>query len=284
LASVMSKYSGIKLGDSFKKEEIDYIERCRLEDGGYFFARIPPSSGMDTYFAIQSLEILGIKPERPGAIIDFVIKNVEAGMFTDITSIFLGVEVLNKLGNLTETLKNYARSRLMALQNKVGGFGACENINIKVVSELQDTYRAVRVLNTIGADFDREEMMRFVSGFLNLDGGYGLNGFSTLASTFYALEIQKLLELETGKLAVTRDYLRKREKNWQVQFIEDLYWLVLGLVNLGEKTRIRDRLIRFVKMCQRPNGGFSRATEMGIPTLEYTFYALSILKEIKALV
>jgi len=35
--------------------------------------------------------------------------------------------------------------------------------------------------------------------------------------------------------------------------------------------------------CQRANRGFSRATAMGIPTLEYTFYALSILKEVGAL-
>jgi hypothetical protein len=92
-----------------------------------------------------------------------------------------------------------------------------------------------------------------------------------------------LLGVEATKLTASGDYLRKREENWQVQFIEDVYWLVLGLAALGEKTSVPDRVTRFVMMCQRQNGGFSRAIEMGIPTLEYTFYALSILKEAGAL-
>lgn len=82
-----------------------------------------------------------------------------------------------------------------------------------------------------------------------------------------------------NKLTGTREYLRKRESNWQIEFIEDTYWLTSGLANLGEKTSSMDRIINFVLECQRPNGGFPRATAIGIPTLEYTYYALSILKE-----
>jgi hypothetical protein len=91
------------------------------------------------------------------------------------------------------------------------------------------------------------------------------------------------LEVENGASTSTIAYLINREKNWQVQFIEDLYWLVEGLANLGEKSNFPDRIIRFIMECQRQNGGFSRATIMGIPTLEYTYYALSILKETGAL-
>ena len=68
-----------------------------------------------------------------------------------------------------------------------------------------------------------------------------------------------------------------------MQFIEDLYWLVGGLDNLGEKCNSPERTLRFVMECQRENGGFSRATIMGLPTLEYTFYAVLILHEITAL-
>ena len=89
--------------------------------------------------------------------------------------------------------------------------------------------------------------------------------------------------MDTGKIIATRNYLRRREEKWQVQFIEDVYWLVVGLHNLGEKTNFPDRVMRFVMDCQRQNGGFSRATIMGIPTLEYTFYALSILERVGAL-
>jgi len=267
-------------GRPFTRQVVNYIERCHLEDGGYFFARVPPSSGLDTFFAVKSLSILGVKPNRPEAIANFFLNDVKEGTLGGITGIFTSVEVLNELGRMTDELRGYAQPRIMALQNKAGGFGAYENIDVEVPSELQETYRAVKVLKIIGADIDEQKVSRFVFRMLNSDGGYGGKGYSTLASTYYATEIHKLLGVETGKLTVTKDYLRKREENWQVQFIEHLYWLVLGLANLNEKSNVPDRVMRFVMMCQRSNGGFSRATVMGIPTLEYTFYALSILREI----
>jgi len=269
-----------RLGRSFSREVVKYIERCQLEDGGYFFARVPPSSGLDTYFAVKSLSLLGVKPDRPEAIASFFLNDVRKGTLGGMTGIFVAVEVLNELGRMTDELRSYARQKIMPLQNVAGGFGTLENIYIEVSSELEETYRAVRILRTISADFDERRITDFVFSKLNLDGGYGKGRHSTLASTFYATEIHKLLGTGLKKLAITRDYLRKREENWQEQFIEDLYWLTKGLSNLGEKSNFPDRAARFVMECQRANGGFSRATIMGIPTLEYTFYALSILREI----
>ncbi|MCR4394444.1 MAG: hypothetical protein NUV31_08765, partial [Dehalococcoidales bacterium] len=68
-----------RLGHSFRRDVLGYIERCHLEDGGYFFARISPSSGLDTYFAVKSLSILGVKPDRPEAIADFFLNDVKEG-------------------------------------------------------------------------------------------------------------------------------------------------------------------------------------------------------------
>jgi hypothetical protein len=145
-------------------------------------------------------------------------------------------------------------------------------------------------LQIIGTDFDEQKVARFVSSLLNPDGGYGRHGFSTLASTFYATEIHKLLGIEIPRLTSTRGYLRDRGDKWranfdkgQVDFIESLFWLVKALVNMGEKSNIPERITEFVMACRRANGGFARTTAMGIPTLEYTFYALSILTECHAL-
>lgn len=270
-------------GRSFHLGVTRYIERCHLEDGGYFFARVPPSGGLDTYFAVKSLSILRVKPKRPESIASFFLNHIADGTLGGITGIFLAVEVLNELGRMTDELRNYARPWIRALESKAGGFGAYEDVDVEVPSELQNTYQAVRVLKIIEADFDREKVSRFISGFRRPDGGYGVKGYSTLASTFYATEIHKLLGVEAAKLPAIRDYLRQIEENWEVQFIEDAYWLVLGLANLGEKTNVPDRVTRFVMMCQRSGGGFSRAPVMAIPTLEHTFYALSILREVGAL-
>jgi len=272
-----------RLGHSFRREVAKYIERCHLEDGGYFFARVPPSNGLDTYFAVKSLSILSVKPDRPDAIASFFLNDVAEGTLGGITGIFITVEVLNELGRLPDDLRSYARQQIMLRQNMAGGFGALEDIYIEVSSELEETYRAVRILKIIGAEFDEHRITDFVLGERNPDGGYGREGRSTLASTFYATETHKLLGNDIKELIAPRDYLRKREENWQVQFIEDLYWLVKGLTNLGEKPHFPDKTTRFVIECQRENGGFSRATIMGIPTLEYTFYALSILRDIGVL-
>ena len=272
-----------RMGGTFRRKVVNYIERCHLDDGGYFFARIPPSSGTDTYFAVKSLALLGVKPPHPEVVANFFLRQIKEGTLGGITGIFNAVEVINEIGQISDDLRSYAQEHITAWQNKAGGFGAVENIYVEVSSELEETYRAVRILKAIGATFDEQVISGFVFSFLNRDGGYGSNRHSTLASTFYATAIHKLLEVDIQKLARTRAYLGRREASWKVQFIEDLFWLVEGLTNLGEEPASPERFIKFVVACQRQGGGFARATIMGIPTLEYTFYALSILKEVGVL-
>ena len=113
-----------RLGHSFARKVVKYIERCHLEDGGYFFARVPPPSGLDTYFAVKSLSLLGVKPDRPEAIASFFLNDVRKGTLGGMTSIFVAVEVLNELGRMTDELRSYTRQKIMPLQNSAGGFGA----------------------------------------------------------------------------------------------------------------------------------------------------------------
>jgi hypothetical protein len=276
-----------RLDYSLRQQLIEYIESCQVEDGGFFFARMPPSSARDTYFAVKSLHMIGEKPRRASAIVDYFLNRAKNNSLYGLSEIFAAVEVMNELDQkMVANLRNRAQS-VRHSQNKAGGFGAIENIDIEVPSELEDTYRAIRTLQIIGTDFDEQKVARFVSSLLNPDGGYGGHGFSTLASTFYATEIHKLLRTEIRRLTSTRDYLRDKEDKWranfdkgQVDFLENLFWLVKGLANTGEKSNIPERITEFVMACQRANGGFARTTIMGIPTLEYTFYALSILYEI----
>ena len=271
---------------SWHSRVLSYIERCHLEDGGYFFARIPPSSGTDTYFAVKSLSFLRVKPQNPEAVVNFFLNQMKEGTIGGITGIFNAVEVTNELDQLTDDFRRYI-PRILGLQNKAGGFGSVKNLYVEVTSALEQTYQATRVLKILGADFDQLKISRFVASFLNSDGGYGRGRRSTLASTFYATEILKLLHDNTRKLISTKTYLKAREADWRanfeggkVDFIENLYWLVSGLSNLGEKSVTPEEVVSFVLGCQRQNGGFARAVVMGIPTLEYTFYAVSVLREI----
>ena len=285
---LLGEYDSPLVGRSFRRKVTDYIEKRYLEeDGGYCFYRIPPSSGMDTYFAVKSLAILGLKPQHPEAVTNFILNQVKEDSTAGVTGVFATVEIIGELSRLPKGFKDYAQQHVMALQNSQGGFGTLENFDIEVTSELQETYRAVKILTSLDIPFDDEKVTHFVLGLLNPDGGYGRDGRSTLASTFYATAIQKLLGTEDRKLAKTKDYLRNRESAWQenidkglVGYIEDLFWLIEGLANLGENSNFPDQVTRFVVDCQVPPFyGFARTTR-GIATLENTFYALSILREV----
>ncbi len=272
--------TSLRLNSLFKKIVVNYIESCHLEDGGYFFARIPPSSGLDTYFAVNGLSLLSAKPESPETIEGFVVNGLRKGALTGLTGAFISVAILNELGKVTEDVEHYALNQIANAHDRREGFEIVEDIYIEVSSELETTYRTVWLLTTIGAALDKQGVTAFTLGLLNEDGGYGRNEHSTLASTFYATGIHNLLGVNGSNRAGTRDYLRKREKKGQVQFIEDLFWLIGSMTNLGEQTNMPEETARFVLECQRQGGGFARSPVIGIPTLEYTFYALSILRRL----
>jgi hypothetical protein len=272
---------GFEAGHPLRIDVVKYIESCHMKDGGYFFAQVEPSGGLDTYCAVKSLSILGAKPGHPRATVNFFLDRFKRGILVDIPGIFFAAEVLSDLGAMTSSFRSYALAKLPAFRNDAGGFGSYQNMYIEIPSELRATYRAVRVLETIGGDFDKDGIRRFTRKFLNEDGGYGGKGYSTLPSTFYATETYKMLGSDIGELTATKEFLRKREGKY-VQYVEDMYWLVMALANLGEKTRAPQKVAEFVTMCQRRNAGFARST-YGIPTLEYTFYALSVLREVGVL-
>lgn len=264
---------------------LNYIESCRLSDGGYFFARVPPSSGLDTYYVVKSLHLLGTKPEKQEKISHFIYNIHNNHNFLSITGIFLTVEILNEIGSLTDEIERSLFKQLLHYRNSAGGFGTYGNLDVEIVSELQGTYRAIKAMKTLDQSFKFKEwsVVSFVNRYLTSDGGYGGVDHSSLATTYYAIEILDLLEATQMISQATQDYLLEKERNWEIYFIEDLFWLVMGLSSMGQKIIDPSRVMDFVIQCQRSSGGFSRATTIGIPTLEYTFYAVSILTTIGVL-
>ena len=254
-----------------------YIERCRLDDGGYFFARIPPSSAVDTYYAVITLAMLGLKPERPAAVKRFFAAALKNSSTLSINGLFAATESLRALGYTMQMPPRYV-DRINKLRNDMGGFGAVDNLDIEVVSELETTYRALKIMTALGMEFNQRNISDFVLKFGNDDGGFGKNNLSTLASTYYATEILRLTGYDMSGLSATVRYLRDRSSIWRLNFIEDIFWVSNSLSNLGQKIDKADWMISFVEACQRGNGGFARKDVMGIPSLEYTYYAVSALK------
>ena len=255
---------------------VAYIERCQTPDGGFFFARVPPACGMDTYHAVTALQTLERSPSRPQAVREWL-KTAAAGLLPGHPrAVFHLTQTGLVLGMRPKVLRRWAAG-LPSWENDRGGFGAWHDLYVEVPSELETTCCAVATRLDLDLGVDRERVSGFVLSFQNPDGGFGGNGRSTLASTYYAVATLARLGRETSELDRAAAWLSDRAKASRVGYLEQLYWLVAGLHALGREIPHEDRAVDVVLGCQTPSGGFGRA-HVGIATLEYTHYALEILR------
>jgi len=258
-----------------------YIESCQTEDGGFFFARIPPSGAADTCYAVKSLQLLGREPVDPEAVIGWLRDAARGSLVANPKGVFFLVETGLVMGVPVPELRRWAR-RLNEWANPDGGFGAWRNVDVEASSELDITYRATVTMLDLGMEFDYAGVRQFLFRFLNDDGGFGVNGFSTLASTFSAVQILSRLGVLPQELYATVEWLCRREAVWDVPYLEHLYWLASSLNVLGVAVGNRSRALDFALDCQHHGGGFARA-RYGIATLENTHYALEVLSVLEVI-
>lgn len=258
-----------------------YVASCRLADGGYFFARVMPSSLRDTYFALECFRVGGQQPPQPEETVRFLLDRYQNEPPASIYGIFFLVEGLALLGFLVDRQLAACAEQVYQTQGREGGFGATPALDVAVSSELETTFLAVKVLATLRQPVDADRVGGFIMALRNPDGGFGSHGRSALATTYYALATLDLLgrELEDATAAV--NYLSQLERRGPYLYIEQAYWLTSAFAYVGAKPRYPYRLAAFVRACQRPNGGFARAAAIGITTLECTYYALATLEALQ---
>ncbi len=253
-----------------------YVESCRVADGGYFFARVAPAAARDTYFAIASLRLLGRHPEDPQGVRRWVEewRNTPSNV-SGIHGTYLLCRLLDELGEDLAVMRPCAQAVAKA-ENDLGGFGTYKNVYVESLSELQATYEAIWVLVRLGYAVSEDRVERFLSLFRQPDGGFGCRR-ATLASTYYACVILHLLGASQPLLDDARLYLQRRADRWDVYFLDHVFWLVEGLTLSGGAQRFAARATTHVLACQRAQGGFARAPIIGIQTLAHTYYAVRIL-------
>ena len=249
---------------------------CRVADGGYFFARIPPGSLLDSYFAVKTLKVLGQRPERPESLERFVRSHTGEKSAMRIHGLYLCSEILRELGGNTEILRDSADGFSLSSDFRAS-ISSRDGLYWEVVSELQPVFEAVSVFTSLGLPFDEEEIARVVRSLRNEDGGYGY-GQSSLVTTYYALRILSHLGAPLESPQMTVEYsLRRRGR---VYFLEELFYLTGIWRTMGKVNDSREEDASFVLDCQRHGGGFARARLVGIATLEYTYYAVSVLGQL----
>lgn len=257
------------------KMAAEYVHSCQVEDGGYFFARIPPASLRDTYFAVRTLHMFGQQPRRVDALKQFVWSSLREQPGSDAHALYLSNETLGLLGQKTDALRPLVGNLVKSPQIHQE-VGALNTLYLEVVSELEQIVQLASLFVHFGLPSDRAGLADFVSSLHNADGGFGKHGVSTLATTYYATQILLMVGHTPSKRERSLAFLVSRERD--VYFLEDLYYLENSRSTLGGAPANKGAVVSFVMACQRPGGGFARAKPMGIPTLEYTHYAISILK------
>ena len=174
---------------------IQYILERQNEDGGFSLLRGQPSSLEATHYAVQTLKMLNAMPSNAESSVRFLTEDVVSERssrgFLNLYSIFYVVETLRRLGYPIEDLSNLSKG-ILATQNEQGGFGV-ENVDVSTVSELESTYFAATVLTRLGTPFDKGKVLGYVQRLRNIDGGFGRNGYSTLATTYFAIMIAHTL-------------------------------------------------------------------------------------------
>ena len=208
--------------------------------------------------------MLGQRPRRPAALGHFVFSLVSNGLVGDAHGLYLSAEILRSLGKGLEALRNQGTAIARCLE-VLGDAGDPDSLYMEVVSELEKVFEAVSVLAHLEIPFDRKAIVSFISSLENEDGGFGWGGVSSLATTYYAVQTLVMLGHPLQQHERTLSFLRQREQN--VQFLEDLYYLSSASYALGESLSDRERAISFVLDCRRSSGGFARARPIGIATL-----------------
>ncbi len=276
----------------YRQKIIDYIEDKHLPDGGYFFAKVRPAGGQDTCLAVKTLKLLAVRPKMEKSIISFWKREKENGNLDDFRGLYFAAETYKELGLSIVPFSGYKRlltARLtddQLLQKKKfelvdnGEIGTYDtSTNTLYTDVVEGELKDLHFLTSLLADFDllseRKKIIASILSLQNEDGGFGSLQGSQLSTTFYALTILHKLSfsLKSLKQALLFINLARAKTN----YLEDLYWTVGCLTLLKQPLPPQYEITLFLKDCWRDNGGFSRSRNLGIPTIEYTYYAVSVL-------
>ena len=270
----------------------EYIEDCHLSDGGYFFAKIEPSSGLETYLAVKTLKLLGVKTKNTKSVALFWKREEAEGNLDNLFSIFLAAKTYKELGLPLTIFKRYKKYLVDYYKHIIprGAFVFAENKRLSrkdfslamsyfgtIGRELEDLF----YLTTLNQDLkmkiiNKEKAIKLVISLQNKNGGFGRGRESHFMATYHALSILKILSFNLPTQEKVYDYLIERWKDCDL--LEDLFYIVEGLTLISKPLPNISKIMQFVESCQRGNGGFGRAPIMSIPTIEDTYHAVSIIK------
>ncbi|WP_334111212.1 prenyltransferase/squalene oxidase repeat-containing protein [Thermodesulfitimonas autotrophica] len=257
-----------------------YIESCRVEGDGYYFARIPPGSPHDTFYAVATLRLLDTAPRDPEGVAVFFQELFDRGALATPPAIYYAVETLALLGKLTPAWQRLGE-KLRSLQEPAGGFWVPQTLWVEAASRLENTLYAVGALTRLGTPFAAAACASFVTR--ELSAALTKGGLPSLATIHDAVAILALLGQPVPDSAALHAYLHDLCRQ-EPGFLEYWYYIVVTLQRLGHRPPNPERITAFVMACERARGGFARSpSPCAIPTIRDTFHAAAVLRNLDAL-
>jgi len=203
----------------FENKAVHFLKNLQKSDGG--FSNIPGGIAKIsyTYDCVFALDSLDVKIPRSQDIGEFILNNqMDNGGFLEynldnkegLHTTFWAVRTLEYLGI------QYDKEKVVGFANEVltfrmdGGFGNYPGVG----SNVRFTFDAVSVLDLIGrGPSERDEVVGFINGLRNEDGGFGENDRSNIETTYRAVLTLRKLEEPINETEKTIDYIRKSQNN-----------------------------------------------------------------------
>jgi len=276
-----------------KHHIIRYLQARHLSDGGYFFARVIPSAGMDTLLALKTLQMLESSQIPRLDIIRFFTNEDAERNLNSLAALYFAV---SSFAALKEPLSNFEKYKpfieSVATNSEVfkpkqfklkqtksfALFDASVNtVYLDVVEgEAKTAFYLASLCKAFAIKEHTKEITAFIKQLQNSDGGFGTIKGSELSTTYYATQALRLLKQEIPHHEQVTTYLHQQIE--QVNYLEEYFWAVESLTGLKANIPNKQRILSFLIACHKGNGGFARSQFMGIANIEQTYQAVSLLK------
>ncbi len=272
-----------------KSRIVDYVMARQCGSGGFCFYRLDEPNGADTYHALTVLHLLdvGFQDAKTAAFLKRL-QNAD-GSYDGIYAAFYAIGGLRLLGH-----KPDADPGPFIDQSAAGYRLNADRFPAGVASLFQRAACLVNLLLYRESEVEegqRERLNRLILAYRNGDGGFG-HPRSTLTDTAFALRMLGGLAYPVESLAAETFSRRCEDAAFgftdipgsSLSCLESLDAGLTASQIAGYRPRYLEACVDFIMACQNRNGGFARAINGGISTLENTCCAVHVLKTLEGLV
>ena len=270
------------------RELVDYVISTRSDDGGYCFYRLKESNTADTFYAVHILKSLKYAVPGPETTIKFL-KNYQDkdGSFQSIYTAsyvlqglaLLGAQPLfDPYGFITRHLKST--------------LGITKHPSYEPNDALLEPIgTAVTLLVLLRGEIPMQlmrEIYEIVHAYKRADGGFGAV-HSNVYATYYAVRAVVANPLASDTLTGVSNWVRRCE--WPTggfsktpdntpNYLDEVYQALYLMRVTNERPTYIHETAKFIGRLQNANGGFRRAYDSGISSLENSYYAIKALEEL----